>query len=186
VTSDTALRPPHTDWLRHVLTVSGPATTVAAFRDAAMGAGAIPWHLDLDHEAARLLAPMATAGADARVLAHELRDAVAAHHARVLAQIARGGVCPLDLHRLIPVPQRVLRLGPDDPASQLWLWQHWGTPQPLRHVRVLDRQTDRRLRRSARFVVEFFAADWTPWPALVRLRQDWALVFAIRPEYGDG
>ena len=26
--------------------------------------------------------------------------------------------CPFDLHRLLPVPDAVLRLGPDNPASQ--------------------------------------------------------------------
>ncbi len=176
---------PHTDWLRHVLTVSGPADAVARFRAAALGAASIPWHLDLDHEEARLLAPMASAGVAARLLARELRDAIAAHHERVLAQIAQGGVCPLDLHRLIPVPEHVLRLGPNDPVSLRWLWAHWGTAQPLRHVRVLDRHADRRLRRTARFVLEFWSANWTPWRAIARLRQDWPLVFDIRPDYGD-
>ena len=157
------------------------------FRAAAVGAAAIPWELDLDAEEERLLAPMATLGVGARILARELRDAVAAHHARVLAQVETGRVCPLDLHRLIPVPARVLRLGPDDPASLRWLQAHWGTQQALRHVRVLNGDADRRRRRTAVVTYAFYSADWSPWQALVRLRADWpSLVFELRPEYGDG
>ena len=58
------LAPVHTDWLRNRLTVSGPAGEVARFRAAARGTGGIPWQLDLDHEEARLLAPMAGQGPD--------------------------------------------------------------------------------------------------------------------------
>jgi len=159
----------HPDWLHHTLAVTGPAARVAAFRAAARGAAAIPWQLDLEAEEARLL-----------------RHAVAAHHGRVLAQVARGGVCPLDLHRLVPVPEKMLVLGPRDPAGGRWLWANWGTLQPLRHVRVLD-DTDRRLRRSARVTFDFFAAHWTPWQALLRMRRDWPdLAFVMRPDYGDG
>ena len=135
------------DWLRNTLTVSGPATAVAQFRTAANGTGAIPWHLDLDHEEARLLAPMATAGIEARLLARELREVIAARHERVLALWAQPGRCPLDLHRLIPVPGAILRLGDDLPAAKTWLWTHWGTTQPLRQVRIVADQPDRRLRR---------------------------------------
>lgn len=177
---------PHPDWLRHVLHVSGPAADMAAFRHAAQGAAAIPWQLDLDQEEARLLAPMATQGIAARVLARELRAAIAAHHERVLAQIHHGRLCPLDLHRLVPVPGPILQLGPDDNASQRWLWERWGTLQPLRHVRVLDNQADGRLKRTARWAVEFFSADWSPWRALVKIRTDWPnLVLHLQPVYGD-
>ncbi len=43
----TPLRSPHTDWLFHRLMVTGSADTVAALRAAAMGAGTIPWRLDV-------------------------------------------------------------------------------------------------------------------------------------------
>ena len=96
-------------------------------------------------------------------------------------------MCPLDLHRLIAVPARVLRLGPDNPASLRWLQTHWGTSQALRHVRVLDGDADRRRRRTAVVTYAFYSADWSPWQALLRLRADWpSLVFELRPEYGDG
>ena len=179
--------PCHTDWLGHLLTVSGPAAEVQKFREAARGTGAVPWHLDLDAEEARLFAPMATEGAEARALARELRDIIAARHDRVLANWARPGACPLDLHRLIPVPGALLALGEDAPATQEWLRAHWGTTQPLRHVRIVEENADRRLRRTGRIVMDFWSADWTPWQAILRLRRDWGkLVFAVTPRYDDG
>ena len=174
------------DWLRTSLTVSGPAAEVARFRDAARGTGVVPWHLDLDHEEARLLAPMAAAGLEARLLARELRAVIAARHEWILTHWSQPGRCPLDLHRLIPIPDGILALGADAPAARHWLWTHWGTSLPLRQVRVLADNTDRRLRRSARVVHEFLSADWTPWQAILRLRRDWpTLVFAADPRYGE-
>ncbi len=179
--------PVNTDWLRARLTVSGPAAEVARFRQAAQGTGGIPWHLDLDHEEARLLAPMAMLGPAARALARELRAVIAARHDRVLARWGEPGGCPLDLHRLIPVPGAILRLGEDAPAAQHWLWAHWGTKQPLRQVQLLEEHGDRRLRRSARVVYAFVSADWTPWQAILRLRADWPqLVFDAQPRYAEG
>lgn len=174
------------DWLRNTLTVSGPAAAVARFSQAATGTGAIPRQLDLDHEEARLLAPMAAAGIEARLLARELREVIAARHARVLALWAQPGRRPLDLHRLIPVPGPILRLGDDAPAARAWLWTHWGTPQQLRQVRIVTEQADRRLRRSARTDFEFRSAGWTPWQAINRLRRDGpTLIFDVRPKYDD-
>lgn len=180
------LAPVHTDWLRNLLTVSGPAEEVARFRAAARGTNAVPWHLDLEHEERRLLAPMAGLGPAARALARELGEVIAARHDRVLARWAEPGLCPLDLHRLIPIPDEILRLGEDASAARQWLWEHWGTTQKLRRVRVREDQSDRRRRRSGRVVYEFLSADWTPWRAIGRLRRDWpALVFAVQPRYGD-
>ena len=178
--------PVHTDWLRNRLMVSGPAGEVARFRRAARGTGAIPWHLDLDHEEARLLAPMAGQGPAARALARELRDVIAARHALVHARWHEAGGCPLDLHRLIPIPDAILQLGDDAPPARHWLWAQWGTTQPLRRVRILEANGDRRLRRSARVVYEFLSADWTPWQAVLRLRRDWPkLVLVAEPRYGE-
>ena len=177
---------PHPDWLFHTLTVSGPTPRLQAFRTLAHGAAAIPWHIDLHAEEQRLVALMAAAGPAARIIARDLREAVAVHHDRALTQSARGKLCPLDLHRMVPVPATVLMRGPDDPASLRWLWEHWGTLQSLRHVRVTG-DTDRRLRRSSRVTFDFFAADWTPWRAIRRMHADWPdLVFDIRPHYDDG
>ena len=138
--------PRHVDWLRHDLVVTGPAGDVAALRDAAAGAGAIPWrypdiHLEEEDRVHLLLRPpdgspgLSLQGA--RALARMLRGAAEARHGRVVEAVARGNrSCPLDLHALLPVPDHILRLGPDDPASRTWLREHWGTVRALRHVRV--------------------------------------------------
>jgi hypothetical protein len=185
---------PHADWLRHELIITGPAPNVAALRRAASGAGSIPWvYPDLDHwEEDRVHAlvqpPDGSAGlppAAARVLARQLRTAIEVHHQRVLA--AGSKPCPFDLHALVPVPSDILRRGPDDPASQAWLQTYWGTTHALRHVRLRINQVDRRQRRSARLQVEFWAADWTPWPAFAALRDRYpVLKFDVRPDYSDG
>ena len=78
----------------------------------------------------------------------------------------------------------MFELGEDAPAARAWLWANWGTIQPLRHVRIVEENADRRLRRSARVVYEFYAADWTPWQAILRLCRDWPqLIFSVRPCY---
>ncbi len=175
------------DWLLNRLTVSGPAAEVTRFREAARGTGGVPWHLDLDHEEARIFAPMAAAGAEARMLARQIREILAARHDRVLTRWSERGGCPFDLHRLIPIPDHILQLGEDDPASQGWMRIHWGTVQMLRAVRIREEGADRRLRRKAEIVYEFLSADWTPWQAILRLRREWPkLIFVVKPRYGDG
>lgn len=191
------LSPPHTDWLRHDLVVTGPASDVATLREAAAGAGAIPWaypDADLDEEDrlhALLHPPDGSPGLSlhgARALSRALRSAADAHGARVLAAVEAGSrACPFDLHALLPVPDRVLRLGPQDPASVAWLRRQWGVVQALRHVRLRDGAPDRRLRRSARLHYEFWSADWTPWAAVQAARRRWpTVVFDVRPDYGIG
>lgn len=191
-----ALALPHTDWLRHDLVMTGPPAEVAAFRAAAEGAGAIPWHypdLDLDEENrvhALVHPPDGSPGlrlAAARVLARQLRGAVEVHQDHVAAAVGQSRVCSFDLHALLPVPGSVLRQGPDDPKSIAWLRANWGVIRVLRHVRLRTDLADRRLRRSARVRYEFWSADWTPWAAMMALRKRWpSLVFDIRPDYGDG
>jgi hypothetical protein len=139
---------------------------VARFREAARGTGAVPWHLDLDHEEARIFAPMAAGGAEARMLARQIREVLAARHDRILAHWAERGSCPFDLH---------------------WLRTHWGTSRMPRGVRIREEGADRRLRRKAEIVYEFRSADWTPWQAILRLRGDWPrLLFTVRPRYDEG
>ena len=178
--------PAGTDWLLNLLTVSGPAGEVARFRDLAHGTGGVPWHLDLDQEEARLFAPMASAGPEARMLARQLREVIAARHDRLLTRWREPGLVPFDLHRLLPIPQTILQLGEDAPLAQAWLRAHWGTSQ-LRGVRIRKKGADRRLRRKAEIVYEFRSADWPPWQAILRLRRDWPkLVLTVRPSYDDG
>jgi hypothetical protein len=87
----------------------------------------------------------------------------------------------------LPVPDAVLRPGPDDPASLAWLWEHWGTTQAPRHVAedtaVNQAGRERRLPRDAALAISFWSADWTPWRALARIAARWpALRFDPRME----
>jgi len=188
-----ALSLPTPDWLRHDLHVSGPTPEVENFQMAAAGAGAIPWaYPDLaleeeDRMHALLRPPDGSPGLSlhgARTLARLLRNASEIHQTRVVAAVGQSRACPFDLHALVPVPDHVLGLGPDDPTSRVWLRQHWGTTRALRHVVLHTTKSDRRLRRSAKLHYSFFAADWTPWAAFPKIRARWPnLVFAVRPDY---
>ncbi len=196
-TAGAPLRPPHTDWLLHRLTVTGPAATVAAFCAASSGAGTIPWRLDLDsleedwfhllvNPAGRTLSL-----AGARVLARQLRDAVEHRHAVAVARVGRIRACPFDLHALAPVPTAILQLGPDHPHALAWLWQHWGTTQALRHVASDTAPTRTPALKLAagedRLPLSFWSADWTPWRAFERIRATWpTLRFDLQPQYDAG
>jgi hypothetical protein len=99
------------------------------------------------------------------VLAGQLREAVGRRHERAVSRIGLSQACPFDLHALIPVPGHMLQLGPDDPLALAWLWEHWGTTQPLRHVAEdIVAGQDARLRSGLAagheaFDVTFWSAD---------------------------
>ncbi len=191
------LRLAHTDWLHHRLTVSGPHEPVAAWQDAAAGAGVIPWQLDLDRLAEdlfhALVAPpppqqRSLSLAGARILVGQLRDAVARRHALAVARVGQSRACPFDLHTLLPVPGDLLRRGPDDPAALAWLWTQWGTTEALRHVTAVTApfpdEPAAPVPGESAFRVTFWSADWTPWRALAQLAARWpALRFVVRPTY---
>ncbi len=189
---DGVLAPAHTDWLYHHLRVEGDAGQVAAFRAAAAGPGLIPWAEPLDQAAEDwfhlLAAPpppqrRSLSLEGARILAGQLRDAAEARRHRVLERAATDRSCPFDLHRLLPVPVRLLRLGPEHPEAQAWLWAHWGTGQALRGVVALP-AAGRRGEAAGLFRAGFWAADWTPWRALLALRARWpGLGIDLRPLY---
>ncbi len=83
----------------------------------------------------------------------------------------------------------LLRLGPGHPDARRWLWAHWGTTWPLRNVVELPvpKAGQRPVREPGRLRLGFWSADWTPWPAFLRLREEWpALRFAVRPVYDAG
>jgi len=186
------------------------------FRRAAAGTGIIPWHLDLDvleeDWFLRLVSPprgpaspqRALSVVGARVLARQLREAVAARHEAAVALVGRSIACPFDLHALVPVPDEVLCRGPNDPGSLAWLWEHWGTTEPLRHAENATSQrvpgggdadqgsTGESRRHSPhqetaggrQIVFTFWSADWTPWRALSQVAADWsALSLDVRPHY---
>ena len=184
--------PEHVDWLWNELEVAGPLNDVEAFRQAAAGAGVVPWVLDLAALEEEFLLPLlappggepAISPTGAKLLARRLRDATAANHQAALARMATDRTCPLDLHRLLPVPAALLALGPDEPASRDWLRTHWGTARPLRHVAALPLTLDRRKRRMGQMRVGFWSADWSPWAAVARLRRNWPLLsFVLQPRY---
>ncbi len=201
---------PQPDWLYHHLVVAGDADLVTLFRQAARGPGGIPWRDDLaplEEDWFHLLAVppgsqrRAISLRGARILAGQLREAVerrrsiaaaasATRAGRGGGRGARPGACPLDLHRLLPVPADVLRLGPDHPLARRWLWEHWGTTWPLRHVVELPAPKAGRpppMREPGRLRLGFWSADWTPWAAFARLREAWpALRFEVRPGYDAG
>jgi hypothetical protein len=174
------------------------------------GAGTVPWQLDLDRMAEDffhlLVAPPARAGslippprslslAGARILADQLCAAVARRQALAASQIGHSRACPFDLHALVPVPDAVLRRGPDDPAALDWLWAHWGTTRTLRHVAddpsaaaALRARVTEHAREGpagqAVWAVRFWSADWTPWRALAQIAARWpTLRFETRPSY---
>lgn len=188
------LQPAHTDWLYHRLQVTGPAAELDGFRHAAAGAGTIPWQLDLqaaEEDWFHLLATPARRDLSltaSRMLAAQLREAVERRHALAVARVGHSRACPLDLHALVPVPSDILRLGPDHPHAQIWLWQHWGTTEPLRHVapRSPDKEASApgTAAGESTFRIGFWAADWTPWRAFERIQAEWpALRFEVRPDY---
>lgn len=177
----------------HHLTVSGPAKELGAFRQQAAGAGVIPWTLDLDRFEEDWFHLLASPRAGqvrtlslegARMLAAELRDAVARRHALAISRVGTSTACPLDLHALVPVPPEVLRRGPNDPGALRWLWEHWGTTEALRSVASRRGSGHQKAARTPDDAVSFWAADWTPWRALEQVRADWpALRIEVRPIY---
>lgn len=189
------LRPPHTDWLHHRLLVTGPAGTLAEFQAAAGGFGTIPWRLDFDRMEEDLFLMLAAPPppqrrrlslVGARALAGQLRDAAERRHGAAVARVGQSRACALDLHALVPVPDSVLRLGPDHPDAFAWLWTHWGTTVALRHV-VAEPVLPRRAAPGDPVTLRlaFWSADWTPWQALATVAARWpALRFDIRPTYG--
>jgi hypothetical protein len=188
---------PHPDWLYHHLRVTGEPAIVAAFRTAAAGPGVIPWTDSLAEAAEdwfhRLAAPPAPQRRSlslegCRILAGQLRDAAEARQRILAERAAASRACPLCLHRLLPVPGWLLRLGPEAPESRAWLWAGWGTTQALRGVVELPVPGRGRPRRPdpGLFWLGFWAADWTPWRAILALRARWpGLSISVRPLYDD-
>ncbi|WP_284255922.1 hypothetical protein [Acidocella aquatica] len=180
---------PSPDWLAHRLTITGPRDAVAAFRQAAAGTGRIPWQMDYgrveEDWSHKLLAPSPSAdGATfrpagisaqgARTAARQMRTALELLEAR-MQTIEAQRLCPLDLHALAPVPQKILALGPDHPESLAWLWANWGTTWPVRHVEEITDQESpgSSAEGQASLALRFVAADWTPWRIIAAVRERW-------------
>ena len=175
---------PQPDWLLHTLTVVGPPDDLATFRAAAAGSGRIPWLSVYDRQEEdwlyQLLAPpSAERGISvhgARIVARQLRELTETLDGRAAD---RGEAdCPLDLHSLVPVPEKLRRLGPDDAAVLAWLWENWGTTRALRDVEVTPSGlADSQIpdgHKAACF--RFWSADWTPWRAIAAAQSRWKML----------
>jgi hypothetical protein len=123
-----------------------------------------------------------------RILAGQLRDAAEARQRLLAEQAATSQACAFCLHSLLPVPARLLRLGPEAPESRAWFWENWSTTTALRGVVALPVPGRGRPRPPdpGLFWVGFWAADWTPWRALLALRARWpGLRLEMTPRYDD-
>jgi hypothetical protein len=181
-----------TDWLFNRLTVSGPDAIVEKFATAAAGAGVVPWRLDFAAIEEDLFHRLVTGCSRTRLsldgcraFAAQFREKIETRQARALALVGTSRACPFDLHALLPVPDRVLSRGPEDPQATDWLLGHWGTPA-LRQAVVLPAPPGRSYlppgHRAWR--IGFFAADWSPWAALRQLRTTWPeLRLDLQPVY---
>ena len=122
-----------------------------------------------------------------KILSERLRERV-----EIRAQAAlddrRAMACPLDLHALVPMPEALLRLGPGDTRVIAWLWTHWGTTWPLRHVTEEGLSGPEILALPsghAGIRTRFWSADWTPWRALACIRTGWPdITLRLAIDYG--
>jgi hypothetical protein len=183
-------------WRYHHLTISGPATAVAAFAAAARGAGVTPWQLNVaaieEDVFIRAVSQPASRRTltvkGCRILAQQFRERVEARQARAAALVGQSRACPFDLHALLPVPDAILQLGPTDPAALSWLETHWGVTDRLRQVIERERATTgRRLPKShAVLGYGFFTAGETPDPAITQIAPRWPdLRFVLQPRPAD-
>ena len=184
------------DWLYHHLTISGPAERVAAFALAARGSGIIPWRLDVstveeDVFVRAVSQPARTRNLSVegcRILARQFRDAVAAHQAKAAALVDTSLACAFDLHRLLPVPTRILQRGPTHPDALAWLTTHWGVTDRLRQVVIRPQATTgRRLPRGHAVIgYGFFTFGDIPQAAVDALALAWPdLRFVLAPQSQD-
>lgn len=167
---------PQPDWLAHVLTVTGPETVLDRFQAAAAGTGRLLWGPDVTaSEGLSRIFPVQ--GARTAALINEIVQS----QKLLVAREAGSGSVPFDLNALCPMPLDVLSLGPGSPATQAWLWEHWGTSRPLQQVESIDGHSKE---DTTHWSVSFWSADWTPWAALQDIATRWPdLTFSIRPLY---
>ncbi len=187
----TVMALPQPDWLYQHLRITGPAAELMALRIAARGPGIIPWlrdHATLEEDLFVLLMRdqqrdgPSLGAASAHTLAGRLRQLVQRQDAQ--AEAYDVPLVPFDLQAVLPVPPDLLMAGPDETGADSWLWRHWGTTQALRQVREADIVPPSDGQAEAVWQLQFWSADWSPWPAMVALARRWpALRFQLRPVY---
>ncbi|MFT8712789.1 hypothetical protein [Komagataeibacter rhaeticus] len=178
-------------WQWWHLLVHGPDAAMDAFGAEAAGPGLIPWPFDAErveedmfalaigrNGPARGRAGLSVEGC--RILARQFRAAAEARHARLT--LLPAGACPLDFHRLVPVPDAILALGATHPDARAWLQRHWGIAEAPRQVTYLPgRKAGRRLARGHRAMVfGFFTRGGNPMPVVRRAEEHYPrLVFGL-------
>jgi hypothetical protein len=180
-------------WRYHHLTITGPATEIMTFADAARGPGVIPWHVDFSQmEEDVFLRAVAARGhlsiEGCHRLARQFCQRIEAHEEKAVALIGYSRACPFDLQVLLPIPDDVLRRGETDPVSLEWLATHWGTRDALRKiVERANPSTGRRLPAGHAVIsYGFFTAGDTPQAAIDQIGTHWpALRFTLTPRPAD-
>ena len=171
------------------LEVSGPHERLYDFIGAASGPGFVDWRPEWYGVYEQIYFGVVRGGAPtqeaAENLARKLRDILWRRHEeeRVRAEMDSHRV-PLDLNALFPIPRRVLRKGFGE-AAQEWMWANWGVRWPIRRVTfAIERERGDGVKPLA--VFRFISEDWSPWIALLRMRERWPeLSFRLIPSYLD-
>ncbi len=179
------------EYIWNRLEVSGPRGQLYDFIGAASGPGFVDWRPEWYSVYEQIYFSAIRGGAPTREaaehIARNLRDILWRRHEeeRVGAELDSHRV-PLDLNALIPIPRRVLRKGFGE-AGQEWMWRNWGVRWPIRRVTCAierDRRDASGLKPLA--VFRFISEDWSPWIALLRMRERWPeLSFRLIPSYLD-
>ena len=172
--------------------MSGPDECLYDFIGAASGPGFVDWRPEWYSVYEQIYFGVIKRGAPTREaaehLARNLRDIFWRRHEeeRVRAELDSHRV-PLDLNALIPIPRRVLRKG-FGVAGQEWMWANWGVRWPIRRgTFAIERQRDSGVSGGGVgpvAVFRFLSEDWSPWIALLRMRERWPeLRFEMRAGY---
>ena len=177
------------DFIFNRLEVSGPDERLYDFIGAASGPGFVDWRPEWHSVYEQIYFGAVRGGAPTREaaehLARKLRDILWRRHEeeRVRAELDSHRV-PLDLNALFPIPRRVLRKGFGE-AAQEWMWGNWGVRWPIRRVTfAIERQRGDTIGGKPVAVFRFISEDWSPWIALLRMRERWPeLSFKLIPCY---
>jgi hypothetical protein len=193
------LRLAHPDWLHHQLLVTGSRRRSRRSRPRRPGPGSFPgsstrrasprtcfsgWWRPRDRSSAASAWP-APASSPASCATPRHGGTIWRWPGSATAGPARS-TCTL----LLPVPEKILRRGPDDAAALAWLWAHWGTTEALRHVTAAPAAVADRRRRTdvgeSVVTVHFWSADWSPWRALAAIGEGFpGLRFDLQPSYDE-
>jgi hypothetical protein len=166
------------EFIFNTLEVEGPREPLHEFLGAASGPGFIDWRPEwygvyegIYFNLMRAGMPSVRAG---EKLAQKFRDIAwwAHERGRVAAELDPHGQA-LDLNALFPIPKRVLRKGFAE-AGQEWMWRNWGVRSPIRRVKfAMEQRREGRTGLRPVAVFRFLSEDWSPWIALVRMRERW-------------